>query len=100
MTRPGSRPSSPGSWPRARSRNAWAERLGSRTVPPDVADLVVPDPGKLRDAGIAGAVDLVNQTRFLQENGTGPCDGCAHPESGNDNGGPGRPDEPPVEPVP
>jgi hypothetical protein len=107
---------------------AWAERLGSRTPPPDVADLVVPDPGKLRDAaaaqanqevaktrvsdrtavkallaetGMAGAVDLVNQTRFLQEDGAGPCDGCARPESGNDNGGGGSHDEPPpVEPVP
>lgn len=107
---------------------AWAERLGRPTPPPDVADLVVPDPGKLRDAavaqadqeaartsvadpavlkallaetGIAGAVNQVNQTRFLQENGTGPCDGCARPESGNDNGGGGNHDEPPpAEPVP
>ena len=106
---------------------ASAERLSTRTAPPDVADLVVPDPGKLKDAaaaqanqevaktpvadpakfkallaesGIVGAVNLVNQTRFLLENGVGPCDGCARPESGNDNGGPDHPDEPPVEPVP
>jgi hypothetical protein len=37
----------------------------------------------------------------LQEDGTGPCDGCARPESGGDNGGGGNHDEPPpAEPVP
>jgi len=86
---------------------AWVERLSGRTAPPAVTDVVVPDPARLKDAaaaqmkqevakspvsdtlavqdllgeaGIAGAVDMVNQIRYLQENGTGPCDGCARPE--------------------
>lgn len=86
---------------------AWVERLLSRTAPPAAADVVVPDPARLKDAavaqmkqevaktpvadtlavqdllgeaGVAGAVDMVNQIRYLEENGTGPCDGCARPE--------------------
>ena len=86
---------------------AWVERLLGRTTPPAVADVVVPDPARLKDAavaqmkqevaktpvadtlavqdllseaGVAGAVDMVNQIRYLEENGTGPCDGCARPE--------------------
>jgi hypothetical protein len=34
----------------------------------------------LAEDGIAGAVNLVNQARYLAED-TGPCDGCAQPES-------------------
>lgn len=101
---------------------AWTERLAGATAPPGAEELIVPDPGRLRDAaaaqvshqvaahpvadslavttllgetGIAGAVDLVNQTRYLQENGSGPCEGCARPESPADHNAPGEPlDEP------
>ena len=88
---------------------AWAEKLGGRSEPPAAADVVVPDPARLDAAaatqarqqaavdpvsdptalkalldegGISGAVALANQTRYLQEDATGPCDGCARPESG------------------
>jgi hypothetical protein len=85
--------------------------------------MVVPDPVKLRDAaaaqlnqqiartpvndpgavqglldetGTTAAVDLTNQVRYLQEGGTGPCDGCALPEQPGKNNGP---EEPPAEPA-
>jgi hypothetical protein len=100
---------------------AWAGKLGTSAEPPEVTHLVVPDPVKLKKAaaaqasqeiaktpvsdpakvkallaegGIAGAVSLVNQTRYLEENGAGPCEGCSQSESSTDNGGPDHPDEP------
>jgi hypothetical protein len=100
---------------------AWAERLTVRSQPPSASTMVVPDPGKLKDTaaaqvnlemtrtpvtdpgavqtlldetGIAAAVDLTNQVRYLQEDGTGPCDGCARPEQPGQHRGP---EEPPAE---
>jgi hypothetical protein len=105
---------------------AWTEKLGGRAEPPPAADLVVPDPARLDAAavaqarqevagspvtdparlktlldegGVAGAVAVANQTRYLQEHATGPCDGCAQPESGSGGGTDDHPDEPPIEPV-
>jgi hypothetical protein len=84
---------------------AWAGRIAGRSEPPPAAELVIPEPRRLKDAasaalnselastgvnnrdeakhflkdtGITAAVDLTNQVRFLQEN-SGPCAGCAHP---------------------
>jgi hypothetical protein len=106
---------------------AWTEKLGGRAEPPPAADLVVPDPARLDAAavaqakqevagspvadparlktlldetGVTGAVAVANQTRYLQEHATGPCDGCAQPESGSGGGSDDHPDEPPVDPVP
>jgi hypothetical protein len=106
---------------------AWTEKLGKDAEPPTAASLVVPDPARLDAAavaqarqevanspvsdparlkslidegGVAGAVALANQTRYLQENATGPCDGCARPDSGSGSSGGDHPDEPPVDPVP
>ena len=106
---------------------AWAEKLGKQAEPPTAADLVVPDPARLDAAavaqarqevanspvsdparlkslidegGVAGAVAVANQTRYLQENASGPCDGCAQPESGSGGSGGDHSDEPPVDPVP
>jgi hypothetical protein len=105
---------------------AWTEKLGNDAEPPAAADLVVPDPARLDAAavaqarqevanspvsdparlkslidegGVAGAVAVANQTRYLQENATGPCDGCAQPDSGSSGGTDNHPDEPPVDPV-
>jgi hypothetical protein len=105
---------------------AWTEKLGQQTEPPAAADLVVPaparldaaavaqarqevanspvsDPAKLKslidEGGVAGAVAVANQTRYLQENAAGPCDGCAQPDSGSGSGNDDHPDEP-VDPVP
>jgi len=107
---------------------AWAEKLGGKE-PPTAKDLVVPDParldaaasaqanqqaagdpvsdpGKLQalldEGGITGAVALVNQTRYLQENATGPCDGCTKPESGpgSDSGNSDHSGDDPVDVVP
>jgi hypothetical protein len=85
---------------------AWAGRITGRSAPPPAAELVIPDPGRLKDAadtamtselaktpvtdraaaerlggetGIVAAVKLANQIRYLQE-GSGPCGGCAQPE--------------------
>jgi hypothetical protein len=104
---------------------AWTQKLGKEAEPPAAADLVVPDPARLDAAaaaqarqevanspvsdparlkslldegGVAGAVAVANQIRYLQENATGPCDDCAQPESGSGSGD--HPDEPPVDPVP
>jgi hypothetical protein len=38
----------------------------------------------LSESPLAGAVDMVNQERYLQEN-SGPCRGCAHPVSPDHN---------------
>jgi hypothetical protein len=100
---------------------AWAGRLAGRGEPPAATAAVVPDPDRLKDAalaaagrelartpvtdpaeivrlagevGVAAAVDLANQVRYLQE-GNGPCDGCARPERPADRNGPG---DHPVEP--
>ena len=106
---------------------AWTEKLGKQAEPPAAADLVVPDPARLDAAavaqarlqvanspvsdparlkslidegGVAGAVAVANQTRYLQENASGPCDGCAQPDSGSGSSNGDHPDEPPVDPVP
>jgi hypothetical protein len=101
---------------------AWAGRIAGRGEPPGAAGAVVPDPERLKDAalaavgrevdktpvtdpaavsrlaaetGVAAAVDLANQVRYLQE-GNGPCEGCARPEPPAERRGPGdRPFEPP-----
>ncbi len=84
---------------------AWIGRITGRSEPPPPAELVIPDPGRLKDVanaalnselastrvnsaadarqflnetGITAVVDLTNQVRYLQEN-SGPCAGCAHP---------------------
>ena len=104
----------------------WAGRLANRSAPPRAADMVVPDSGRLKDAaaaevtreiaqtevtdpsaardllnenGITAAVDLINQARYLAED-TGPCDGCARPESPSEEPGPGSGDHPPPPDVP
>jgi hypothetical protein len=101
---------------------AWAGRLAGHGEPPAAAAAVVPDPERLKDAavaaagrelartpvtdpaeivrlageaGLAAAVDLANQVRYLQE-GSGPCDGCTRPERPADRRGPeDHPFEPP-----
>ena len=105
---------------------AWTQKLGREAEPPAAADLVVPDPSRLDAAavaqarqevanspvsdpatlkslidqgGVAGAVAVANQTRYLQENASGPCDGCAQPESGTGSSNDDHPDEH-VDPVP
>ena len=64
----------------------------------------VSDPAKLKslidEGGVAVAVAVANQTRYLQENAAGPCDGCAQPDSGSGSDNGDHPDEPPVHPVP
>ena len=106
---------------------AGTEKLGKEAEPPSAADVVVPDPARLDAAavaqarqevanspvsdparlkslidegGVAGAVAVANQTRYLQENATGPCDGCAQPDSGSGSSNDDHPDEPPVDPIP
>jgi len=106
---------------------AWTEKLGKDAEPPAAADLVVPDPARLDAAavaqvrqeaasspvsdpgrltslieqgGVAGAVAVANQTRYLQENAAGPCDGCAQPDSGGGGGSGDHPDDTPVDPIP
>ncbi len=106
---------------------AWTQKLGREAEPPAAADLVVPDPSRLDAAavaqareeaanspvsdpatlkslidqgGVAPAVAVANQTRYLQENASGPCDGCAQPESGTGSSNDDHPDEHPVDPVP
>jgi hypothetical protein len=93
---------------------AWAGRIAGRDEPPGAAAAVVPDPARLKDAalaaagrevartpvtdpaavsrlaaetGVAAAVDLANQVRYLQE-GNGPCEGCTRPEPPADRRGP------------
>ena len=105
---------------------AWTEKLGKEAEPPAAADLVVPDPARLDAAavaqarqevanspvsdpaklkslldegGVAGAVAVANQTRYLQEHAAGPCDGCAQPNSGSGSSNDDHPDDP-VDPVP
>lgn len=101
---------------------AWAGRIAGRGEPPGAAEAVVPDPERLKDAalaaagrevartpvtdpaavsrlaaetGVAAAVDLANQVRYLQE-GNGPCEGCTRPEPPAERRGPGdHPFEPP-----
>lgn len=101
---------------------AWAGRIAGRDEPPGAAEAVVPDQERLKDAaraaagrelartpvtdpdavrrlaaetGVAAAVDLENQVRYLQE-GNGPCEGCARPEPPAERRGPDdRPFEPP-----
>jgi hypothetical protein len=101
---------------------AWAGRIAGRSEPPAAAAAVVPDPEQLKRAaeaataselartpvtdpaavsrlsgetGVAAAVALENQVRYLQE-GHGPCDGCARPEPPADRHGPeDHPFEPP-----
>ena len=47
------------------------------------------------ETGVAAAVDLANQVRYLQE-GNGPCEGCTRPEPPAERRGPGdHPFEPP-----
>jgi hypothetical protein len=85
---------------------AWTGRLAGARRPPDAETLVVPEPLRLETeaayaqfeaAGkddfavtmpstvnedpVDAAVDLVNQARYLSEDGTGPCAGCAPVES-------------------
>jgi hypothetical protein len=102
---------------------AWFERIANSSAPPPVAEVVNPDPERLKHAAvaaatrelakvpvtdptaiqaflsgppIAAAIELTNQTRYLQE-GSGPCDGCAQPVHPGDE--PGQPpEEHPVEP--
>jgi hypothetical protein len=101
---------------------AWAGRITGRSEPPAAEELVIPDPGPLKDAAataataevakepvtgqapikrflaeraIVAAVDLTNQVRYLQEGG-GPCSGCAQPEPSDDEPGHGSGD--PLEP--
>jgi len=93
---------------------AWAGRIAGRDEPPGAAEAVVPDPARLKDAalaatgrevartpvtdpaavsrlaaetGVAAAVDLANQVRYLQE-GNGPCEGCTRPEPPSERRGP------------
>jgi hypothetical protein len=101
---------------------AWAGRIAGGQEPPTAAEAVVPDPERLKEAavaaagrevaqtpvadpaeivrlagqaGVAAAVDLANQVRYLQE-GNGPCDGCTRPERPADRRGPeDHPFEPP-----
>ncbi|MGH3248987.1 MAG: hypothetical protein ACRDOI_22670, partial [Trebonia sp.] len=88
---------------------AWTERLAGALRPPDAETLVVPQPVKLateamrtelkedeedgfatalpsteHESAVDAAVDLVNQTRYLSEGGTGPCAGCSPVESHDD----------------
>jgi hypothetical protein len=106
---------------------AWTEKLGKDAEPPAAVDLVVPDPARLdaaavaqvrqevasspvsdparlksliEEGGVAGAVAVANQTRYLQEDAAGPCDGCAQPDSGSGGSSGDHPDEPPVDPIP
>ena len=96
---------------------AWIQRLPGAQPPPDAASEVIPVPGRLEQAATAelddiltdpfatdpalsqaeaedaldGAVDIINQARYAQEQ-SGPCAGCAvSGNSGNDLPG----DEPP-----
>jgi hypothetical protein len=103
---------------------AWIGRM-VRRPPPDVSDAVVPEPTKLAEAadaaldrqlaktrvvridsddalarlrtetGIDAAVDIANQTRYLQED-SGPCHGCAEPARPKEHGPGGRPYERPI----
>jgi hypothetical protein len=70
----------------------------------EVAAAPVADPAALKalldEGGVAGAVAVANQTRYLQEDSTGPCDGCAKPESGPGSDSGNHPDDDPVDPVP
>jgi hypothetical protein len=102
---------------------AWAGRIAGRSAPRPAAEIVVPDPERLKEAAataaasevartpvtdpaavgrflgetaVVAAVDLANQVRYLQEN-SGPCDGCARPEPPGGRHGPG-PEEHPFEP--
>ncbi|HEX4832898.1 MAG TPA: hypothetical protein VH478_17590 [Trebonia sp.] len=102
---------------------AWVSRLAGAEPPPDASTLVDPQPERLEvqalearltesaehpraatlpgtegESPVDAAVDLVNQARFLAEDGTGPCAGCTRIEPHDDE--PGH--EPPVEdhPVP
>ena len=89
---------------------AWAGRLARAKEPPGAEQVVIPDPERLEHAALTlllaevviadpsvtdpafaraqaqtpviAAVDLTNQSRYIQE-GSGPCAGCAH--SGVDN---------------
>jgi hypothetical protein len=97
---------------------AWAGRITGWSQPPPAAELVIPDPGRLKDVavtaltgelaktpvtdraaaerllgetGIVAAVDIANQIRYLQED-SGPCDGCAQPVHPLD-----QPDRPVIE---
>ncbi len=99
---------------------AWAGRIAGRSAPRPAAEIVVPDPQRLKDAAataatselartpvtdpaavgrflgqtaVVAAVDLANQVRYLQE-GSGPCDGCARPEPPGDRHGQGPEDHP------
>jgi hypothetical protein len=62
-----------------------------------VADPFTPDPVQARvraEDPAAGIVDLTNETRYLDENGTGRCDGCPRPVRPGEERLPGRPGEP------
>lgn len=85
----------------ALTRQLATVRLAAPFLPDPVQD-------RLRDGSPAeAAVDLTNETRFLDEGGTGPCEGCPRPLrpgeeprlGPGEGGAPGeRPREPPPRP--
>jgi len=104
---------------------AWAGRLAGAKAPPDAGQVVVPDPKRLEQAALTvlsgevlivdpsvadpafahaetespidAAVDLTNQSRYIQED-SGPCAGCVRPPADSGDNPAEPPDDHDVEP--